>query len=143
MSVDCDPARSAEARRLIELAGLSGKVDLHVGDDQEFCRELVARNEHFDIVFLDTNELHYLDNCEVCITLLRPGGLLVVDNALMLNAEDWETSRNVVEDKTGIPQIEVLKALHRKCFADKRLICSVVPIGVGMLLGVKRHSAKK
>lgn len=70
---------AAQARRLWKRAGVEDRIDLRLGDAHETVRAL---NGPFDAVFVDADKTGYLDYLEQVTPLIRPGGLLMVDNTL-------------------------------------------------------------
>jgi predicted O-methyltransferase YrrM len=62
--------------------------------------------------------------------LLRPGGLVAVDNAL------WDG--RVADDRASDPSTRAIRALNRKTAVDLRVSSSLVPIGDGLLLALKK-----
>ena len=83
VSFEVDRARQDAARGYLERAGLADRVDLRLEDATEGLKRL---EPPFDLAFVDGPKLSYEEHVERCLALLRPGGLLVVDNALMSGA---------------------------------------------------------
>jgi predicted O-methyltransferase YrrM len=75
------------ARDNIAAAGLSERVDVRVGD----ARALMAGLDgYFDVIFMDIDKEGYLPALADCHRLLRPAGLLVVDNTGFQGAADFD-----------------------------------------------------
>ena len=83
VSLEIDPHHAEVARRNIESAGLSGKIEVRVGPAAETLARMAADGEPpFDLVFIDADKDGYVDYLHGALPLLRPGGLLLGDNTL-------------------------------------------------------------
>lgn len=83
VSLEIDPHHAEVARRNIESAGLSGKIEVQVGPAAETLARMAADGElPFDLVFIDADKGGYVDYLHGALPLLRPGGLLLGDNTL-------------------------------------------------------------
>jgi predicted O-methyltransferase YrrM len=126
-SFEVDRERHDAAKRYLEQAGLADKADLRLQDATEGLRSL---EPPFDIAFVDGPKLSYDDHVERCLELLRPGGLLIVDNALMSGTVagapgGW--SRESAENQ---------RALNARLMADERLSATVTAVGDGVAIAV-------
>jgi predicted O-methyltransferase YrrM len=92
---------------------------------------LVAQREagNFDFAFIDADKTGYDGYYERCLTLLRQGGLIAVDNVL------WGGS--VARDATDA-DTAALQAFNRKLHAVERVDLSLLPIADGLTLARKR-----
>ena len=118
VSVDVDSGRSALAAQNLERAGLGERVELRVQDAAVTLRD--TPDAALDMIFLDAERPAYAGYWPELARVLRPGGLLVVDNVL-----------------SHADQVEDLRALVG---ADERVSEAVVPSGAGLLLVViDRH----
>ena len=84
----------------------------------------------FDLAFIDADKENNEHYYESCLQLLRPGGVVALDNALwggsVVNASDQRESTRAIRD---------FNAARAK---DERVSVSMVPIGDGVLLMCKR-----
>lgn len=133
--VGCDISEewSAIALDYCERAGVAGKVDLRIGDARETLAGLVAREGaagSFDFVFIDADKEGYEAYYEAALTLLRTGGLIVVDNVLWHGAVIDETSQ---DDET-----RALRAFNAKLHDDQRVDLSLIPFADGLTFALKR-----
>lgn len=115
VSVDVDAARSALAAQNLDRAGLRGLVELRVEDAAVSLRR--APDEGWDMIFLDAERPAYAGYWGDLVRVLRPGGLLAVDNVL-----------------SHADQVGALRSLVR---SDERVSEAVVPTGAGLLLVVR------
>jgi caffeoyl-CoA O-methyltransferase len=120
------------ARRYWRRAGVEQRIDLRLAPALLTLDALIAEGQagSFDFAFVDADKESYLGYYERCLTLLRPGGLLAVDNVL------WGGS---VADATDTsPSTQAIRALNERIQRDERMSISLVPIGDGLFLARKR-----
>jgi predicted O-methyltransferase YrrM len=115
VTLDIDEARSAMAARNLDRVGLRELVELRVQDAGESLRE--TPDGRWDMIFLDAERPAYADYWPQLARVLRPGGLLAVDNVL-----------------SHADQVADFRALIR---SDGRVGEAVVPTGAGLLLVVR------
>lgn len=72
------------AKQFWEKAGVLSKIDLKLAPAKETLTQLIQRGEEgtFDFIFIDADKLNYSIYYELSFTLLRPRGLIVIDNVL-------------------------------------------------------------
>jgi caffeoyl-CoA O-methyltransferase len=132
--VACDVSEefTAVARRYWREAGVEGKVDLRIGPALETLEGLVAAGEagSFDLAFIDADKENYDGYYERALTLVRPGGLIVLDNML-------QDGRVIDPADTG-PGVEAIRVLNRKLLADERVDLSLLPVADGITLARRR-----
>jgi predicted O-methyltransferase YrrM len=128
-SFEVDRERHEAAKRYLEQAGLIDRVDLRLEDA---TAGLKALEPPFDLAFVDGPKLSYDEHVERCLELLRPGGLLLVDNALMGGSV------------AGAPggwsgaSVENQRELNARLLADERLCATVTAVGDGVAIAVLR-----
>jgi len=127
--VCCDRSEewTAIARRYWKKAGVLGKIDLRLGDALETLHELEGS---FDFAFIDADKTNYAGYYERCLRLLRRGGLIAIDNTLWYG--------DVVNPKDRTADTRAIRAFNRKLHRDRRVELSLVPIGDGLTLALKR-----
>ncbi len=132
--VACDVSHewTAIARRYWREAGVASKIELFVQPALATLEQLLAAGQagSFDFAFIDADKERYDSYYERCLSLLRPGGLLAVDNALWGGAVADVTNQSV--------ETRALRALNQKIAADARVTGSLLPIGDGLYLARKR-----
>lgn len=120
------------ARRYWRDAGVGDRVDLRLGPAAETLAELLrtGRADTFDLAFLDADKRGLDEYYERALELVRPGGLVAVDNTL------WHgkvADPSVTDDDT-----EAIRRLNEKLRDDARVSLTLVPIGDGVTLARKR-----
>lgn len=65
-----------------EKAGLSDKIDLHIGDCKETLKRFNDEKRVYDIVYMDANKREYCEYYDLVFDMVRPGGLILADNVL-------------------------------------------------------------
>lgn len=81
ISLELDPHHAKVARRNVERAGLSDKVEVRVGPALETLAKM-ADEDPFDLVFIDADKDGYVDYLARTAPLVREGGLILADNTL-------------------------------------------------------------
>jgi len=120
------------ARRYWREAGVESKIELHLQPAVQTLDALVASGHggSFDFAFIDADKVAYDAYYERCLTLLRPGGLIAVDNTLWSGA--------VANERDQSESTQAIRALNAKIAGDSRVSASLVPIGDGLYLARKR-----
>ncbi|MEC9345246.1 MAG: O-methyltransferase [Pseudomonadota bacterium] len=141
---------TAIARRYWAKAGLADRIDLVLGPAAASMERLLAADGPgtVDMVFIDADKENYATYWEHALALLRPGGLVLVDNVLFQSnvpedisdadilaryPDSPDFARNVM-----IPSVHAIRAFNRAVHADDRVELSMLPVGDGLTLAVKR-----
>jgi predicted O-methyltransferase YrrM len=131
--VCCDVSEewTAIARRYWTEAGLADRIELHLRPAQETLVELQRKHGpgSFDFAFIDADKTGYDAYYEACLELLRPGGLIAIDNVL------W--SGTVADLGDQKPDTVALRALNVKIRDDRRVDACLVSLGDGVMLARK------
>lgn len=133
ITVELDEKRAIEANRSLEEIGLDKYVTFIVGDASTVCQELSTKNKKFDLVFLDVFEGCYPDLYHRCVELLKPQGLLIVDNVLMPTVDGWISGQNVIESNDDM-LLKALRELLHLATSDPKVSSSILPLGSGLLI---------
>ncbi len=133
--VACDVSEeyTAIARRYWQQAGVADKIDLHIAPALETLDSLLASGaaETFDFAFIDADKDNYDGYYERSLQLVRPGGLIAIDNVL------W--SGKVADSQVNDNQTRKIRNLNQKLHQDERITLSLIPIGDGLTLARKRE----
>jgi predicted O-methyltransferase YrrM len=132
--VACDVSQeyTSIARRYWQQAGVADKIDLHIAPAQETLKSLLAEGQAgtFDFAFIDADKSNYEIYYELALELVRPSGLIIVDNVL------W--SGRVADPQVQDNRTKAIRSLNQKLHQDQRVTLSLVPIGDGLTLALKR-----
>lgn len=133
--VACDHSEevTAVARRYWREAGVEHKIDLRLAPALDTLDRLIAdgRAGEFDFAFIDADKEAYQDYFERLLQLVRPGGLITVDNVL------W-SGRVIDPDYDDDPDTIAIRHFNERLREDPRVEISMVPIGDGLTIARKR-----
>lgn len=131
--VACDVSEeyTAVARRFWARAGVTEKIDLRIAPALETLERMIADGtEPFDMAFIDADKENAAKYFEACLRLLRPGGLILVDNVL------W--SGRVANPSINDADTCALRAVTSNAARDDRVDVSLVPVCDGILIARKK-----
>ena len=130
----CDVSETftAVARRYWAEAEVGHKIDLRLAPALETLDDLIAEGGAggYDFAFIDAEKTEYADYYERLLTLLRPGGLILVDNVL------W--SGRVADPAIDSGDTVAIRAFNDKLKADQRISLAMLPLADGLTLARKR-----
>jgi caffeoyl-CoA O-methyltransferase len=131
VSFDVDPERQATARSYLERAGVLDRVDLRLEPGIDGLRRLDGT---YDMAFIDAIKTEYPAYLELIVPLLRPGGMILIDNALM--------RRSVLPGAAGdagfgAASVEAMRAVNASLRDRADIVGMVVPVGDGLIVAVK------
>nr|WP_250564788.1 class I SAM-dependent methyltransferase [Adonisia turfae] len=120
------------ARRYWQAAGVADKINLHLAHAIETLNHLIFTGQSgtFDFVFIDADKSNYIHYYEKSLELLRPGGLIAIDNVLWSGA--------VADPDIIDPDTQALRDLNQTLHQDERIELSMLPIADGLTLAMKR-----
>jgi caffeoyl-CoA O-methyltransferase len=106
------------------------KIDLRLASALKTLQGLLeGREQDFDFAFIDADMTNYDGYYEYCLQLVRPGGLIAIDNVL------WDGA--VADNSINDDDTKAIRALNKKIHADPRVEISLVPIADGLTLARK------
>ena len=113
-------------------AGVEEKIKLRLGSAKDTLEIMLESGEQgqYDFAFIDADKENYINYYEQCLKLLRPGGLLAIDNVLW----DGHVADLSIKDE----ETQAIRALNQHVYGDQRVDLSMVPIGDGLTLARKR-----
>ncbi|NYF97509.1 O-methyltransferase [Janibacter cremeus] len=130
-TIELEPENAARAKKSFARAGIVGQRTRVISGR---ALDVLPRmnDEAYDLVHIDADKEGYPAYVEHAIRLLRPGGVMAIDNML------WH-------DKVADPAVRdtttsLLRDLGKQLRDDERLVASLLPVGDGMLAAVKRHT---
>jgi predicted O-methyltransferase YrrM len=132
IACDISEEYTAIAKDFWERAGVSEKIDLRIAPALETLEKLIAAGEmgSFDLAFIDADKRNYENYYERALTLLRPGGLILIDNVL------W--SGKVTDSTITDKQTQAIREFNQKLHQDSRISLSLIAIADGLTLALKR-----
>jgi predicted O-methyltransferase YrrM len=132
VTCEVDAGTAAVGQRHWQAAGVAGRIALRLGPALATLDALLAAGEagRFDLAFIDADKGNIDAYYERCLALVRPGGLLAVDNAL------WNGA--VADAAADDADTVALRALNRKIQGDARADMALLPVGDGMNLVRRR-----
>jgi len=129
----CDVSEewTAIARRYWQEAGVDQKIDLYLAPALQTLDRLIAHGKSgtYDFAFIDADKESYGGYYERALTLVRPGGLIAVDNTL------W--SGRPADPAVDDSSTRAIRAFNERLSKDTRVGISLVPIGDGLTLALK------
>ena len=115
------------ARRYWRKAGVEDKIELRLAPAQQTLEDLLEQGvDIFDFAFIDADKKNYDMYYEYCLQLIRPGGLIAIDNVLW----DGAVADAAINDADTV----AIRNLNQKIHTDSRVEISLVPIADGLAL---------
>ena len=132
IACDISEEYTAIAKDFWTRAGVSEKIDVRIAPALETLEKLITEGEaeSFDLAFIDADKRNYENYYEQALTLLRLGGLILIDNVL------W--SGKVTDPTITDKQTQAIREFNQKLHQDSRISLSVVAIADGLTLALKR-----
>lgn len=132
VACDISPDYVAKARGYWREAGVDGLIETRIGPAADSLRALLDEGQSatFDLMFIDADKTGYDAYYELGLQLLRPRGLMLIDNMLWGGA--------VADADTHDESTDALRALAQKIHADARVDATLATIGDGVSVVVKR-----
>ena len=126
VTMEIDERHAEFARGYFARAGLASRIDLRVGRALDVLPAFDG--ERFDAIFLDADKEPLPTYFDWALRLLRPGGLLIADNAL------W--GGRVLDPETADEGTRGIREFNRRLASDQRVTGTIVPVGDGLAVGV-------
>ncbi len=132
IACDVNSETTAIGMRYWQEAGVAERIDLRIAPAAETLRALIDDGQagSFDMAFIDADKTGYATYYELCLTLLRPGGLVLIDNVL------WGGS--VADPAATDPDTLAIREINATIHKDERVSMTLVPVGDGLTLARKR-----
>jgi len=114
-----------------EEAGVKDKIDLRIAPAMETLNSLLAAEKGtFDFAFIDADKENYINYYETCLELLRPGGIIAVDNTI------W--SGKILLDSVQDASTVTIRKLNDLVAKDERVESLLLNMADGVLLAIKK-----
>ena len=132
LACDVSEEWTSVARRYWKEAGVEHKIDLRLRPALETLRQLLAegRQGWFDFAFIDADKANYQAYFDAALELLRPGGVIVVDNVL------WHGQ--VIDPAAQDADTLAIREFNRRMHGDERVWLTLAPIGDGLMVAQKK-----
>lgn len=132
VACDVNEEWTAIARRYWREAGVADRIELHLAPAIETLDRLLAQGQtgSFDFCFIDADKTNYHNYYERALALVRPGGLVAIDNTLWYG--------RVADPANHDEETEAIRSFNARLAHDERIDLSLLPIGDGMTLALKR-----
>lgn len=129
---DINEAWTDLAQRFWRQAGMEHKLELRLAPANDTLADLLDSHGagNFDAAFIDADKPNYDSYYERCLALLRPGGLVLIDNVL------W--SGRVADEQVDDESTTALRALNARIYSDERVDISMLPMADGLTIARKR-----
>lgn len=129
---DVNEQWTAIAQRYWKEAGLDKRIELKLAPALDTLEALIGKGKEgsFDFAFIDADKTGYDAYYEACLKLLRPSGVIALDNMLWGGA--------VVDPKANDRDTDAIRALNAKIANDARVDASLITIGDGVMLVRKK-----
>ena len=131
---EIDPERQAAARVYLTRAGVIDRTDLRLEDAAAGLREL---DGSVDMAFLDGLKGDYPEHLELILERVRPAGLVAIDNVLLTGTVAAGRGAGHWTDE----HVERMREFNRRLVSDPRLTATVLPVGDGVAVAVRRADA--
>jgi predicted O-methyltransferase YrrM len=130
--ITCD--KSADftefAKSFWKQAGVDSKIKLMLGEAKTSLITLLETNAgYFDLAFIDADKPAYSDYFELCLKLVRSGGVIMLDNILL--------GGSVIDEKNRSNRTRVMRKFNEDLFNDPRITLTILPFGDGLTLARK------
>ncbi|PYG86587.1 putative O-methyltransferase YrrM [Ruminiclostridium sufflavum DSM 19573] len=131
ITCDVDNKWTSIGSRYWEEAGVSHKIDLRIAPALNTIDKLLESGYEniFDFIFIDADKDNYVNYYERALKLVRPGGIIGVDNVF------W--SGSVIDSKNQGSDVRNIRQLNKSIYEDQRVTISMVPIGDGLTLAIR------
>jgi predicted O-methyltransferase YrrM len=128
LALDVSEEYTAVARRHWQAAGVAERIELVIAPARDTLDRRLAQGEagRYDFAFIDADKTGYLAYYERLLKLLRPGGLILVDNTL------WDGE--VANPDNRDAETEALRAFNDALHRDPRIDLALLPVGDGLTL---------
>lgn len=133
-TLEFDPKHAKVAHENLKRAGLTSKVEIHVGAALETLPSL-AMEGPFDFCFIDADKVNYLNYARWAVENVKSGGLIVGDNAYLFGKLHLDP-KDAGEDAPGVPSMRGFL----KLLTDEELFstCAMLPTGEGLAVAIRK-----
>ena len=127
-TIELEEKHATFAEQWVAKSDVAGRVTVHRGAGMEVLPKFQARSA--DAMFLDADKASYPAYLGEALRILKPGGLVMVDNAFAFG--------ELFEDSPRDREVKAVRAFNEVMHADSRVQAVIVPLGDGLWVGVVR-----
>ncbi len=116
ITIEVDKHHGDVAKKNIDNAGLTQKVDLRIGNALDILPQIIAeKHDPFDMIFIDADKPPYTEYFEYALQLSRPGTLIICDNVIR---EGKVLDKNSADEKVqGVQRLNKMLSKNKKVTA--------------------------
>jgi len=137
VTCDIDNDSATVGKKYWKEAGIADRIDFRHGPALTTIETLLASGQAgtFDFAFIDADKANYIRYYEAALSLLRPGGVLAIDNVLLFGAViDPSVLSDYIRSRITEAGIAAVRELNEKIGSDPRVDMSMLPIADGLTL---------
>lgn len=127
-TIEIEPKHAAFAREWAAKSGVAGRIEVHLGGGMDVLPAFETGSA--DAAFLDADKKSYPKYLEEAVRIVRPGGLILVDNALAFG--------QLLDANPTDREVPAVRAFNDLMAARRDLQSVIVPLGDGLWVGVRR-----
>ena len=124
VAVDNSDEFLSMAQKYWKMAGVEKKIESIIGAGADVMQSMVDRQHSFDFIFIDADKNNYPNYYELSLQLLRPNGIIIIDNML------WHG--DVADENKTDSQTNTIRDLNKKIQQDERVNFSLLPLSDGL-----------
>ncbi|HEX7119558.1 MAG TPA: O-methyltransferase [Longimicrobiales bacterium] len=135
LSLEIEEAHAALAREYARRAGLEEKIEVRVGAALDLLPAIAGAEPPFDACFIDADKEGYPEYLHWARRLVRPGGLILADNAL------WHG--RVLAPAPGDAPTAAMQRFNEELAAAEGLVSTIVPVRDGLAVAVVADATRR
>ena len=120
------------AQKYWQMAGVSNKIVSIIGAGAEVMQSFIDRQYFFDLIFIDADKDNYPNYYELSLPLLRPNGIVIIDNML------WHG--DVADDTKTDKETRTIRTLNQSIQSDERVDFCLLPLSDGLSFIRKKNN---
>ena len=124
VAVDNSDEFLSMAQKYWKMAGVDKKIESIIGAGVDVMQSMIDRQHSFDFIFIDADKNNYPNYYELSLQLLRPNGIIIIDNML------WHG--DVADENKTDSQTNTIRDLNKKIQQDERVNFSLLPLSDGL-----------
>lgn len=127
ITIEFDKHHAEVAKKNIDNAGLTKKVDMRVGKALDILPKMIAKKEGpFDMIFIDADKPPYAEYFDYAVSLSRPGTLIICDNVIR--------EGKVLDSKSTDERVQGVQRLNKMLSKNKKVTATIL-----QTVGVKEY----